>query len=91
MRRVWICWPRQSPASASNLQARQAPVGASLLANAIYQSTSPLNDTPLSRAGTLPHLFSVAPPVMSRQPRLSKQMDLKVCLSFLLLYPAQAF
>ncbi|CAI8735621.1 hypothetical protein EMIT0P265_120148 [Pseudomonas zeae] len=32
-------------------------MGASLLANAVHQSTSFLYDTPLSRAGSLPQLF----------------------------------
>ncbi|MER2101919.1 MAG: hypothetical protein ABS999_08535, partial [Pseudomonas atacamensis] len=32
-------------------------VGASLLAKAVYQSTSSFYDTPLSRAGSLPQLF----------------------------------
>ncbi|TNF81486.1 hypothetical protein FGE05_16470 [Pseudomonas sp. ICMP22404] len=31
-------------------------VGASLLAKAMYQSTGRLNDTPLSRAGSLPQV-----------------------------------
>ncbi|PTC17198.1 hypothetical protein C0J26_25125 [Pseudomonas baetica] len=33
-------------------------MGASLLAKASYQSTSSLNDTPHSRAGSLPHWIS---------------------------------
>ncbi|OXR37890.1 hypothetical protein PSJE_05130 [Pseudomonas jessenii] len=32
-------------------------MGASLLAIAVYQSTSSLNDTPQSRASSLPHLL----------------------------------
>ncbi len=32
-------------------------VGASLLANAMCQATSVLDDRPLSRAGSLPHNF----------------------------------
>ncbi|KAA0959614.1 hypothetical protein FQ185_26070 [Pseudomonas sp. ANT_H12B] len=35
----------------------QAPVGASLLANAIDQSILMLNDTPLSRAGSPPQVL----------------------------------
>ncbi|NWL20597.1 hypothetical protein DM828_14855 [Pseudomonas umsongensis] len=34
-------------------------MGASLLAKAVYQSTFALNDTPPSRAGSLPHGCSV--------------------------------
>ncbi|TDK56657.1 hypothetical protein E1508_05220 [Pseudomonas moraviensis] len=36
-------------------------MGASLLAKAMYQSAHVLNVKPLSRAGSLPHLFDVAP------------------------------
>ncbi|THF28388.1 hypothetical protein E5170_22185 [Pseudomonas atacamensis] len=36
------------------------PVGASLLAKASVQSMDSLNDTPLSRAGSLPQSISIA-------------------------------
>jgi len=41
------------------LQMSPIPVGAGLLANAVYHSTSLLADTPLSRASPLPHLTGV--------------------------------
>ncbi|QHC96794.1 hypothetical protein PspR84_19825 [Pseudomonas sp. R84] len=41
--------------------ATPSPVGASLLAKASCQSTSTLNDTPHSRAGSLPHWISHIP------------------------------
>ncbi|QAY84292.1 hypothetical protein CUN61_09955 [Pseudomonas arsenicoxydans] len=41
--------------SSGRVQARpKTNVGAGLLAKAVYQSTSALNDTPLSRASPLP-------------------------------------
>ncbi|RYM40422.1 hypothetical protein EVS84_18240 [Pseudomonas koreensis] len=40
---------------AEQLNPNGSPVGASLLAKAIDQSTSMLNVKPLSRAGSLPH------------------------------------
>ncbi|TMU79611.1 hypothetical protein FGA82_12735 [Pseudomonas fluorescens] len=45
-------------------------MGASLLANAIYQATLLSSDTPLSRAGSLPHLNRVRLRISSRQPWL---------------------
>ncbi|POA38754.1 hypothetical protein C1891_07745 [Pseudomonas sp. GW456-12-1-14-TSB6] len=44
-----------------------------------------------SRAGSPLHLPCVTLSHLSRQSRPSKQMDLKMSLSFFLLYPAQAF
>ncbi|PSL91632.1 hypothetical protein C7U57_24505 [Pseudomonas sp. R9.37] len=43
-------------------------MGAGLLANAVYQSTYLLTDTPLSRASPLPQLFCVCSENLIRHP-----------------------
>ncbi|WP_033063160.1 hypothetical protein, partial [Pseudomonas sp. GM48] len=61
------------------------------LANAVCQAMQMSTDQTSSRASPLQHLLCVAVTDLSRQPLPSKQMDIKVCLSFSVLYPAQAF